>query len=152
VGEDLLFISFPGRSGLASVLLLLLLHRRDYSMRGIGGRRVGTTSVRGIVRHSRRQEGMLTRWTVMGGTCRTLGQNESGQTDFGTIGISMPLSVILSSSAKEPLDLTAAGSGTLPTVVTRGINLESSCDQASQSEECTVIVSHLPISHGACQS
>jgi hypothetical protein len=65
----MLFISSPGRSGFASVLLLLLLlllHRRDYSMRGIGGRKVRTTSAEGIVRHSRRQVGMLDRYTDMG--------------------------------------------------------------------------------------
>ena len=58
LGEDLLFIGFPGRSGLA-MLLLLLLHWGDYTMRGIGGHRDRTTSVEGIVRHSRRQVGVL---------------------------------------------------------------------------------------------
>jgi hypothetical protein len=57
--EDLLFIGFPGRSGFARVLLL---HWGDYPTRGVGGRDDRTTSVEGIVRHSRRQAGMLDRF------------------------------------------------------------------------------------------
>ena len=61
VREDLLFISFPGRSCFAGVLLLLLLHWRDCFMRGNGGRKFRTTSMEGIVGHSRWQVGMLDR-------------------------------------------------------------------------------------------
>ncbi len=50
--EDLLFICFPGCSGFASVLLL---HRRDYSMRGIGGREIRPTSMKGTEGHSKRE-------------------------------------------------------------------------------------------------